>query len=71
MIKQQEGQLFDNMDGSTAYWQFRNNPAESERQQPYKQANRHSDDTGIILFGILFTIGFLALLAITTLRSIL
>ena len=66
-----EGQLFDNRDGSAAFWQYRHNPAEYERQQPHKQANPNTDDTWTIFLGIVFTIGFLALLAITTLRNIL
>ena len=69
MVKQ-EGQLSGNMDNSTAFWQYRHNPAEYERQQPHKQANPDTDDTWIIFLGILFVTGFLALLAITTLRSI-
>ena len=66
-----EGQLFDNRDCSAAFWQYRHNPAEYERQQPHKQANPNTDDTWTIFLGIVFTIGFLALLAITTLRNIL
>ena len=70
-MTKQEGQLLGNMDNSTAFWHYRHNPAEYERQQPQKQANPNADDTWILFLGILFTIGFLALLAITTLRSIL
>ena len=70
-MTKQEGQLLGNMDNSTAFWQYRHNPAEYERQQPHKQASQNADDTWIIFLGIVFTIGFLALLAITTLRSIL
>lgn len=62
MIKQ-ERQLLDNLNGSAAYWQYRHNPAEYEIEQPYKQVSRNTDDTWIILLGILGTIGFLALLA--------
>ena len=69
MVKQ-EGQLLGNMDNSTAFWQHRHNPAEYEGQQPHKQANPNADDTWIIFLGVLFTIGFIALLAITTLRTI-
>ena len=70
-MAKQERQLLDNLDGSASYWQYRYNPAEHERQQPYKQVNQNTDDTWIILLCILFTIGFLALLAKTTLCSIL
>ena len=68
-MAKQERQALDNVDASTSYWQYRHNPAEYERQQPYKQVERNSDDTWIILLCILFTIGFLALLAKTTLWS--
>jgi uncharacterized membrane-anchored protein len=67
----EERQVLDNMDGSAAYWKYRYNPVEYERQQPHKQADQNTDDTWIILLCILFTIGFLALLAKTTLWSIL
>ena len=70
-MAKQERQLLDNIDGSTAYWQYRHNPAEYARQKPYKQVEQNADDTWIILLCILFTIGFLALLAKTTLWSIL
>jgi len=70
-MTKQERQCLDNMDGSAAFWQYRHNPAEYERQQPYKQASQNTDDTWIILLCIIFTIGFLALLAKTTLWSIL
>ena len=66
-MSKQERQAIDNVDASTSYWQYRYNSAEYERQQPYKQVERNSDDTWIILLCILFTIGFLALLAKTTL----
>ena len=66
MIKK-ERQILDNMDGSAAYWQYRHNPAEYEREQPYKQVNQNTDDSWFILLGILGTIGFLALLAVKTL----
>ena len=62
MTKQES--LLDNLDGSASYWQYRYNPAEYERQQPHKQADHNTDDTWIILLGILGTIGFLALLAV-------
>jgi len=67
-MSKQERQAIDNVNASASYWQYRCNPAEYERQQPYKQAERNSDDTWIILLCILFTIGFLALLAKTTLQ---
>jgi uncharacterized membrane-anchored protein len=70
-MSKQERQVLDNLDGSASYWQYRYNPPEYERQQPHKQANHNTNDTWIILFCILFTIGFLALLAKTTLWSIL
>ncbi len=69
-MAKQESHLLDYLDGSAAYWQYRHNPAEHERKQPYKQADQNTDDTWIILLCILFTIGFLALLAKTTLWSI-
>jgi uncharacterized membrane-anchored protein len=62
-MAKRESQLLDYLDGSAAYWQYRYNPAEYERQQPPKQANQNTDDTWIILLCIFFTIGFLALLA--------
>jgi len=71
IMTKQEKQLLDNMDGSASYWQYRHNPIEYERQQPYKQASQSSDDTWIILLCIIVTIGFLALLAKTTLCSFL
>ena len=70
-MTKQERQLLDNLDGSASYWQYRHNPAKYERQQPHKQADHNTDDTWIILLCILFTIGFVALLAKTTLWSIL
>ena len=69
-MSKQERQIVDNMDGSASYWQYRHNPAENERQLPYKYVEQNADDTWIILLCILFTIGFLALLAKTTLWSI-
>jgi hypothetical protein len=71
LMSKRDGQLFDNWDGSTAFWQYRHNPAGSEKQQPHKQSNQNTDDTWIIFLGILFTIGFIALLAITTLGNLL
>ena len=69
-MAKQERQLLDNLDGSASYWQSRYNPAEYGIQPPYKQAEHNKDDTWIIWLCILFTIGFLALLAKTTLWSI-
>ena len=66
-MTKQERQLLDNLDGSASYWQYRHNPAKYERQQPHKQADHNTDDTWIILLGILGTIGFLALLAVKVL----
>ena len=62
-MAKQERQLLNNLDSSAAYWQYRYNPGEYEIEQPYKQVSRNTDDTWIILLGILGTIGFLALLA--------
>lgn len=62
-MTKQERQLLDNLDSSTAYWQYRYNQVEYERKQPHEQANQNTDDTGIILLWILGTIGFLVLLA--------
>jgi len=70
-MSKQERQVLDNLYGSAAYWQYRQNQAEYKSQQPYKQVEQKTDDTWIILLCILFTIGFLALLAKTTLWSIL
>ena len=66
-MRKQESQLLDILDGSASYWQYRYNPAEYERKQPHKQANQNTDDTWIILLGIIGTIGFLALLAVKVL----
>ena len=71
LITKQERQLLDNLDGSAAYWQYRYNAAQCERKQPHKQADQNTDDTWVIFLGILATIGFLALLAVTVLYSIL
>jgi hypothetical protein len=65
MIKQ-ESKILDYQDAGTAYWQYRHNPAENQRTQPHEQANQNTDDTWIMLLGILGTIGFLILLAIKT-----
>ena len=65
MTKQES--LLDTLNGSAAYWQYRHNPAEYERKQPHEQAKQNTDDTWIILPGIIVTIGFLALLAVKVL----
>ena len=70
-MTKQVRRLLDNLDGSAAYWQYRYNATRCERKQPHKQANQDTDDTWIIFLGILATIGFLALLAVTVLYSIL
>jgi uncharacterized membrane-anchored protein len=70
VMRERTGLLFDEGDVYGTFWQYRNNPAEHERQQPHKQPNHNTDDTWIILLGILFTIGFLALLATTTLWNV-
>jgi hypothetical protein len=63
-MSKQESKLLDYLDASSAYWQYRYNPVEYVRKQPDEQANQNTDDTWIILLGILGTIGFLALLAL-------
>jgi hypothetical protein len=65
-MSNQETRLLDYLDASAAYWQYRHNPTESVKKQPHEQANQNTDDTWIILLGILGTIGFLVLLAIKT-----
>jgi len=70
-MAKQERRLLDNWDSSAAYWEYRHNPAEYERQQPHKQENHKTADAWIMLLAILLTIGFLAFLAKTTLWSIL
>ena len=69
-MRKRVGQLVDNWDVNAAYWQYPNNPAEYEGQQPNDQANHNTDDTWTILL-VLFTIGFLVLLATTTVWNIL
>jgi hypothetical protein len=69
-MKKRVGQLLDSCDLSASFWQYRNNLAECERRQPDEQANHNSDDTWFTLLGIVFTIGFLVLLATTTVWSI-
>ena len=71
MMIKHKGQLLDNQDGSTSYWQVRFQSADVEKTRPYKQTSPQSDASWSIWLGILFTIGFLALLVITTLRTIL
>jgi len=68
-MSKQEKQVLDNFFGSTSYWQYRHNQAENDSQQPHKQAEQNTDDTWIKVLCILFTIGFLVLLAKTTLWS--
>jgi len=70
-ITEQQRRLLENLDASTAYWQYRHKSAGYERKRPHKQADRSTSDTWIIFLGILATIGFLALLAATVLHSIL
>ena len=62
-MAQQESRLLDYLDASAAYWQYRHNPG-YESKQPHEQASQNTDDTWIILIGILGTIGFLALLVL-------
>jgi len=70
-ITKQQRQLLDNLDASTAYWQYRYKSAQYERKQPCKQADQKTDDTWIIFLGIVATMAFLGLLAVTVLCSIL
>jgi len=71
IMAKQERQLLCNFDVGSAYWQCRHNPAEYEIKQPPKQANQNTtDDTWVMLLWILGTIGFLAVLAKTTLSSV-
>ena len=70
-MSKQESRLLDYLDASAAYWQYRHNP-EYESKQPHRQANQNqtsqnTDDTWIILLGILGTIGFVILLVLKTL----
>ena len=69
-MKKRRGQLFNDWDGNTTFWQCHNNPAEYERQPSHEQASHDADDTWIILLSIFFTIGFLFLLAATTVWNI-
>ena len=61
-MAKQERQVLDNLVGSASYWQYRHNPAEYEIKQPVQQVKQNTDDTWIILLGILGTIGFLVML---------
>jgi len=65
-MTKQETKLLDYLDPSAAYWQYRHNP-EYKSKQPYEQANQNTDDTWIMLLGILGTIGFVILLVLKTL----
>lgn len=60
-MAKQESRLLDYLDANTAYWQYRHNP-EYKSKQPHEQASQNTDDTWILLLGILGTIGFLCLL---------
>ena len=64
------GQLFDSYDVSASFWQYRNSLAEYERRQPHEPADHNTDGTWFTLLGIVFTIGFLVLLATKTVWSI-
>jgi phage shock protein PspC (stress-responsive transcriptional regulator) len=68
-MTKQERQFIGNWGGCAAYWQYRHNPEQYELQQPQKQASQYADDTWVRLLWILGTIGFLAVLAKTTLWS--
>jgi len=70
MMVKHKGQLLDNQDGSTSYWQVRFQSADVEKTHAHKQTSPQSDASWSVWLGILFTIGFLALLVITTLRTI-
>ena len=70
-MSKQEKRLLDYLDASAAYWQYRHNPG-YEGKQPHEQAiqnqaSQNTDDTWIILLGILGTIGFVILLVLKTL----
>jgi len=71
MMIKHKGQLLDNRDGSTSCWQVRLQSADVDKTHLYKQTSPQSGASWSIWLGILFTIGFLALLVITTLRTIL
>ena len=61
-MAKQERQLICNWDGSATYWQHRNNPAECQRERPLQQEHQSSDDSWILLLGILGTLVFLVFL---------
>ena len=69
-MKERRGKLIDNCDVNATFLQYRNNPAEREMQQPHEQAHHDAGDTWIILLSIVFTIGFLVLLAATIVWNI-
>jgi len=69
-MSNRERRVLDNVNASTSYWQERHNPAEYERKQPHNQTDYNTYDNWIIVLCILFTIGFISLLAKTTLWSI-
>ena len=69
-MRKRRGQLVNDWNVNASFLQYRNNPAEYEMQQPHEQASHNTDDTWIILLSIVFTIGFLVLLAATTVWSI-
>jgi len=69
-MKKRTGQLFDSYDVSASFWQDRNDLAEYERRQPHEQANHNTNDRWITSLAIVFTVGFLVLLATTTVWSI-
>ena len=72
LMTETEERVWEDMDGSAAYWQYLHRSGEGDGQQLCRQASGHTIDySGIPLLAILFTIGFLALLAIATLRHML
>lgn len=71
MMMKHKGHVLNNLDGSTSYWQYRFNSAEDGKSHPYNQSAQDSSDSWSLWLGLIFTVGFLALLIITTLRSIL
>ena len=66
-MAKQERQLLYNFDVGSTYWQYRHNQAQYEIKTPHQQANQNTDDTWVILLGVIGTIGFLVLLAKATL----
>jgi hypothetical protein len=65
-MSKQESKVLDYMDAGTAYWQYRHNPVENQKKQLYEQANQATNDTWIILLGIIGTIGFVIMLVLKT-----